>query len=185
MNGNDRLLVMRSLQNSLSLSEQNGTIFNEEKFSFFLAFDYLFITELTEFQKLLCREAETLFLGFLPSIGLGQGAVDEQYTWFRLEPSSSASELKRVFEYDPKLPDNSSIQTYIRNGYVMPKSASWVIWFSTYWEVAIAGFQNMEELLSFRNSNDWISYYRDDQFDIMNLNKNAMTRRISGNVILE
>jgi hypothetical protein len=126
-----------------------------------LFFDYMNIVDPHKYIEILRKESSSEHcVGYLSHI-------DSITTWFGVRTAPAVSinravtddELRYAFNEDPYLDDNASIQLYVQDGFVSTPQGRWTIWFSTYWELAIAAFKSRAEMERFSDRLNWVHFF--------------------------
>jgi hypothetical protein len=131
----------------------DGSLFSES-FDTFLIFDYQTITEPHLFSIFATHdEALAFYVGHLNS-GSAPVSVDGA---IHVPKEVAGREISAAFN-DQISPVDGPIQIFVQRGFVIPTSAEWAIWFSSYWEVAIAGFSSTESASKFRASHPEVRF---------------------------
>ncbi|MEA3044455.1 MAG: hypothetical protein QOH47_2293 [Sphingomonadales bacterium] len=140
----DDVTEIRSLENKISSyfcgeSLRDSSIFSE-LVNNFLLFDYQHITEPSRFCSFLSRaDPLGLYVGHL-STAFPKEMVD---TAIFVPKDARKDAISIAFNQQISAHDGP-IQIFVRSGFVVPAEMEWAIWFSTDWEVAIAGFGSLE-----------------------------------------
>jgi len=134
-------------------------IFNDQV-SHFLLFDYKNVSESSAFFDFIKGDdASGIFIGHLDAKYSREIVDAAAYI------SKEASELDISSLFNEQISENDGpIEVFVQRGFVVPAELGWAIWFSTYWEIAIAGFL----------SNDFASQFMRRHRDIIFLDNNSV-----------
>jgi hypothetical protein len=126
----------------------------------FLLFDHVFVTDPSEFTQLLTTEKAGVYVGYLVDPKLSSILVVPEGCFY-IQAGAEFEDVRNVFEQTTSVRDGP-ISASVNSGFVIPESFNWGLWFSTFWEVAIAGSSSSEVIANFRRSNSHIHFMTDD-----------------------
>jgi hypothetical protein len=119
-----------------------GDLFTDHA-TVFLFFSHLYVTEPHRLKGLLdAGGLKRLYLGHLsegPVRAVSGDVVSIELGW----DEQQIHELLNL-----NLP-HGRIQSFVSYGFAVPDPSEWFIWFSTYWEIAIAAFSSREAAVAF------------------------------------
>ena len=143
----------------------NDEIFRKE-FSTFLLFSPFYIMQPVEFINMSWPKPAESYIGYLRylnrTVKMWNGETSFPAFIVPMEPC--ISKIAEIFEADLGFDDEGSISTYIRSGFLLPRTSEpeFGIWFSTYWEISVAGFRDSSQADAFVYKNKHITFLDND-----------------------
>lgn len=129
----------------------------------FLLFDNLELSVPLYFMEFLSHgNSKGLYVGYL---GLMNQDVEDyacRSTLF-VDRRATVDEVEEAFSRDPHIEGEGAICYHVKSGFVLEPSRDWCIWFSSYWEIAVACFLTRNSASNFRKMYNDINFLSNEE----------------------
>lgn len=164
----DHESLNKRVSNVLSYDMDDGVTFDDQ-FRLYLLFDNLFISEIKDFRVFLEeQDSDSLLIGCLSENGavIPLAGEVERHAAFRIKKNCDDSLIRQIFDLKLESAESLNIATYVKSAIVLPNSGDWVIWFSTYWEIAIAAFVDCSAAKDFSERHSRLDFFSNSDIEV-------------------